>query len=305
MEQEKQKDLCLIKNMAQELGLSPWEIFMHWVAQGEVQKVTLNIAYKNGDVIEADVMELCPLSNFASLTKAGIVRQNPPQEVEHSSPLPEVKPEQQPDTEAEAEPQPKSTPNTEPVQQHTPVPEVKPKQQRLQVQKIIKDTADTDTFTTCIKRGTIHPKTEQIANIKVGAYIYSTGDILPKYKVLGSVQIKGIVLSRSEENITIIKYIGNDLTAIDSVAQIKDGWRFLTYKECRKMVRYQDALNTSLAEMRVKQIKDPLMLLYKEDNNQLLVMDVTTQEVRATLDDKTVGVSRTFSVYLAKDLKIV
>jgi hypothetical protein len=71
------------------------------------------------------------------------------------------------------------------------------------------------------------------------------------------------------------------------------------------MIRYQDALNSSLADMRVKQIKDPALLLYKETNNQLHVFDVASQEVRATLDDKTIGVSRTFTVYLAKDLKIV
>lgn len=266
MEQSKQKDLCLIKNMAQELELSPWDIFLHWVKQGKIQKVTVNITYQNGDVIEADVTKLCSLSASVSQNVTEVASQE-----EVVAAVTKIE----------------SPHNSAPLLSTT------------------KSIPDTGSFVTSVKHGTIRIKAEQLNNVKIGAYVYSTGDILTGYKTLGPTQIKGVILSHSKESITLIKYIGSDLTAMDSVAQIKDDWRFLTYNECRKMVKYQDILNVRLAEMRVKQIKDPAMLLYKENNNQLHVMDVGTQEVHSTPHDKTVGISRTFTVYLAKDLKIV
>ena len=307
--QEKQKDLRLIKDIAQELGLSPLDIFMHWVAKGEIQKVTVNIAYKNGDVIEANITDLCYASDLAVPSKTDVQVQEEAKTDAQVQVQEETKPDVQSQddakTDAQAQEEKVSAPAPNADKEVVIPDKQKPTPQLLPPNKIVQDVSDSDTSVTSIKRGTICLKTGQTNNIRIGSFVYSTGDILSKYKALGPVQIKGIVLSYSEKCITIIRYIGNDLTALDSVAQIKDDWRFLNYHECRKMIRYQDALNSSLADMRVKQIKDPALLLYKETNNQLHVFDVASQEVRATLDDKTIGVSRTFTVYLAKDLKIV
>ena len=57
MEQRNLSDAVLINDMAQKLGISPLDIFMNWITTGEIKNITVSIAYKNGDVVKADLMQ--------------------------------------------------------------------------------------------------------------------------------------------------------------------------------------------------------------------------------------------------------
>lgn len=300
MKQEKQ-DLRLIQSMAQELGLSPWDVFMHWVEIGEIQKVTAKIAYKNGDSIEVDLMELCHSAKIGLLGKTDITRQRPPKTevVEPKNPfekdgyLEDVDP-----TLKETNPTTEVTPS--------PTPEAEPLSTLPPAQEEDKDnTSNSDNPATITRHGLSCINAEQNSRIKIGAYVYSTGYVSSKYKCQGPTQIKGIILSRSDNKITIIKYIGCGLTGMDAAAQTKDHWRFLTYQECQKIARHKDTLSSSLSEMRLKQIKNDSMLLYKEDCQELYVYNVGTRSRMNPVNDKSISVSRTYAVYLAKDLDII
>ena len=158
---------------------------------------------------------------------------------------------------------------------------------------------------TSFTRGTILIKPSQVKNVTVGAYVYTTGDILPLHRALPGVNIRGIILSHSEDRITLLKYVGADFTSFESCAKIKDGWRFLTFQECIKLVKYREKLNIRLAEMKRKQIDNSLLILYQDERKELLGFQVSTRKVKKTLTCKLTAEDRAFALYMAKDLKIV
>ena len=57
MEQRNLSDAVLINDIAQKLGITPLDIFMNWITTGEIKNITVSIAYKNGDVVKADLMQ--------------------------------------------------------------------------------------------------------------------------------------------------------------------------------------------------------------------------------------------------------
>ena len=158
---------------------------------------------------------------------------------------------------------------------------------------------------TSFTRGTILIKPSQVKNVTVGAYVYTTGDILPLHRALPGVNIRGIILSHSEDRITLLKYVGADFTSFEACAKIKDGWRFLTFQECIKLVKYREKLNIRLAEMKRKQIDNSLLILYQDERKELLGFQVSTRKVKKTLTCKLTAEDRAFALYMAKDLKIV
>lgn len=50
-------DIRLITNMATELGISPSDIFAHWLKNGEITDISICIAYKNGDIIKSSLLQ--------------------------------------------------------------------------------------------------------------------------------------------------------------------------------------------------------------------------------------------------------
>lgn len=117
--------------------------------------------------------------------------------------------------------------------------------------------------------------------------------------------IRGIILSHSEDRITLLKCVGADFTSFEACAKIKDGWRFLTFQECIKLVKYREKLNIRLAEMKRKQIDNSLLILYQDERKELLGFQVSTRKVKKTLTCKLTAEDRAFALYMAKDLKIV
>ena len=298
--EEKNQDLCLIQGMAQELGISPLEIFMYWVETGRVKNLALKVTYDNGEVAELDLAQIGFSTNFAP---PKISFPNPATHQKEEVESPELPFEEgQPKPEAPVAPPP-------PAETSVPATQEAP----AESEKVAEDdnSADTkperekDLCTTSIKHGRIHVKEGQTNNVKVGAYVYTTGDILPTSKTLEHVNVRGIVLSYSKERITIIKYIGSNMTAVQSSAQVGQGWRFLTFKESGKIAKYKETLNVSLQGVRRKQVDNDSMLLYQDEDNELYAYGVASGKVHKSLNNKFVVQERGFAVFLAKDLKVV
>ena len=271
MEQRNLSDAVLINDMVQKLGISPLDIFMNWITTGEIKNITVSIAYKNGDVVKADLMQ--------SVSQ--------PEEKRH---VPELSESEEKVPEMETDSLPPSTRKDDEE-------EKKPETVSEGVCSCPRETSFT--------RGTILIKPSQVKNVTVGAYVYTTGDILPLHRALPGVNIRGIILSHSEDRITLLKYVGADFTSFESCAKIKDGWRFLTFQECIKLVKYREKLNIRLAEMKRKQIDNSLLILYQDERKELLGFQVSTRKVKKTLTCKLTAEDRAFALYMAKDLKIV
>lgn len=142
-------------------------------------------------------------------------------------------------------------------------------------------------------------------NMIIGGYVYTTGDILPDYRAIPGVKVRGIILSYSDEKMTLLKYAGSDFTVHKTSAEIKDGWRYPTVEECELIIRHKDRLNISLAAMRRKQIADSLSILCQNKYKDILSFDVTKQVTKNVITCPGTQIDRYFSLYLVKDMKIV
>ena len=272
MKQKNLSDAVLINNMAQQLGISPLDIFMNWIQTGEVTNITISIAYKNGDVIKTDLIKQ-------------------PSQFKETRDIPMVLETKENNSEAESNSVPFCTEDSNDT-------EIKPETDSADILSLSQVTSFT--------KGTIAVKPSQQRNITIGAYVYTTGDILPDHNALPGVKIRGIILSHSTDKITLIKHIGTDFTALEAIGKAKDGWRFLTFHECETLAQYKERLNIKLAELRRKQIDGSIMLLYKDEKeNQLYGFNISTRKVHKTLSGASVLQDRFFVVYMAKDLKIV
>lgn len=300
MEEKNAKDLSFIQDVAQELGLSPLDIFMHWWEIGKVKKLAVKITYEDGNVAELDLAKLGFVtgqneSQPQTVTPCGASskrKQDEPLYIER--PFEEVEAKNSGNKEESSAVGTSETVTVE-ISESEGLTEAQP--QDFQDENILP--------TTSIKHGRICIKDEQKQNVKVGAYVYTTGDILSTKNMLTHVNVRGIILSYSTESITMVKYLGSNMTAVQSSAQICDGWRFLTYKECQRIANYKNILNVSLIGLKRKQIDDTSMLLYRDNDNELYGYNVASRQVHKSLNDKKVIKERAFAVFLAKDLRIV
>ena len=261
MEQKISADAMLIKNMAEELGISPLDIFMNWVKTGEITNVTINIHYKNGDVVRADLAQ----GNFVL--------------------------------------QPVKQSERNPSQTKLNFDEETPLSKSKQI-NTTGDDASQYCKETSFSLGTIRIKPEQIKNIIIGAYVYTTGDVLLECRALPNVNVRGIILSHSKDKIVLLKCVGSGFTAVTSQANVKDGWRFLTSYECSMLVKHKEQINPSLQKMKRKQIDNSMLLVCRGSDDNLYCYDSLRGILKKAIN-KDEEVDRTFYLYMVKDLKIV
>ena len=157
---------------------------------------------------------------------------------------------------------------------------------------------------TSFSQGIINVKPEHYQNIKVGAFVYTTGDILLEGRALKRVNVRGIILCFDDRKITLLRYVGDGFSAISAAGESKDGWRFLTYDECKAVSRLSNCLNGSLSQLRRKQLDRTMRILFKSDDNKLSVFDLDSQRVKDALSSDNVA-DRIFYLYLVKDMKVV
>lgn len=281
----KSQDMCLIYGMAQELGLSPLEIFKHWIRKGKVKNLVIKVTYDNGEIAELNLSEIKFKTNLnpskADFPNAAVSQRKKVENFE--PPFVDEKPETSIKPETPAKPE-----------------ETAKKENISDAKPIFKKSL----CTTSIKKGEIHIKENQTDNVRVGAYVYTTGDVLPT-KELEHTNIRGIILSYTKERITIIRYLGSNMTIIEASKQVGYGWRFLTHQESQKIADYKETLNPKLLETRKKQIDNFSMLLYKDDGGELYAYNAATKKVHKSLNNKYVLKERGFAVFLAKELKLV
>lgn len=270
MEDKKISNVKLVSDIVQGVGISALDVFMHWVKTGEIKNIMVSIVYKNGDVLKADLLEQL-------LTLQGKKEVCAVLETEENI--------------SEAEDETLSCgaeeSSTEEANQESDVEGVSllPRE-------------------TSFSRGTIVIKPAHTKNIGLGAYVYTTGDILWERNASSGVSIRGIILSHSKEQITIVKNIGSYKVS-DALEKVQSGWRLLTLEECRKLVLNKAKFNVKLSELRRKQIDGSLLLLFRDEKEGPLCFQVSTQQVKKTLTGADALVDRETCVYLAKDLRIV
>ena len=164
---------------------------------------------------------------------------------------------------------------------------------------------DNSVNTTSFSKGTIRVKPEHKDNVTVGAYVYTTGDILIKPNAIPNVNMRGIILSYTGDTITLIKYIGTGYNATEACAKENNGWHFLSVDECKLLCRRKNKLNDSLRKTRRKQIDDSVLLLCKGPANDLTVFDIVSQTVSNSLLPQKTAMDRSFYLYMTKTLKRV
>ena len=137
-------DTLMIIDLAKELGISPLDLFAYWLKTGEIKNIAISIVFNDDNELKVD---------FNNSSLEANISQN-------SEILPES-PHLNKDN-VDGISLPKNASNV--------------------TQKIYDNIPDTSfcSKTTSFSKGTIHIKDGQKSNVKIGAYVYTTGDILPK-----------------------------------------------------------------------------------------------------------------------------
>ena len=255
-------DTLMIAEMAKELGISPMDLFVHWIKNGKIKNVSISVAFEDDEEIKIEIDK----NSFESTSQ--------------DAPETDVDECNQNNTQSVISPTPKPTVSTS-----------------FEVDDITK--------TTSFSKGTIHVRPEHKDNVTVGAYVYTTGDILKKHNAIPNVNMRGIILSYTEDTITLIKYIGMGYNAIEACSKENNGWHFLSVDECKLLCGRRDKLNDSLRKTRRKQIDDSVLLLCKGPANNLTVFDIVSQTVSNSLLPQKTATDRSFYLYMTKTLKRV
>lgn len=259
-------DTLMVTELAQELGISPLDLFMYWINTGEIKNVSVSVVFQNEEEIKVD---------FCKDTIEEIINQSSTKPVNQTSTYEEEK------------------------------KELGQKLVNINIGNNFSRSGIPVVGITSFPKGIIHLSSEQKKHITMGAYVYTTGDISSQYKAIPNVNIRGIIFEHTPQKITMLKCIGCGYNAIQASANQKDGWRFPTIQECQTMVNHKLRLNDKLAEMKKKQIDDSSMIFCKGGDTNLVIFNVANQKIYTDLTPEFTKEDRTFSLYLMKELRIV
>lgn len=268
-QEELSSDALMVAELAKELGISTLDLFIHWIKTGEIKNISLSVVFNDDDELKIDIDK----NSLEEISKQDA--QNP---TLWSGDVNNVS-------------SPEKLTNIA--------------KKDIMPQYPCVSGASYSTKETSFSRGTIHIKKGQEDNINIGAYVYTTGDILAKPNAIPNVNIRGIILDYNEKTITLIKCEGTGYTAIEACSKEGKGWHFLSVEECKLLRKRREKLNDSFLKVHRKQIDDNVLLLCQNTDKNLTVFDVRTQHVSDNLLPQKTTENRTFYVYMKKIMRIV
>jgi len=261
---------ALIIELANEFGMSPLDLIGYWIKTGEIKNISISIVFNNNEEMKSNL-------DINAIEK--LINQVTEQISENIST------------------------DTDDNSLSNAITDCKSLDKTFQPQTSCETSYRNDKY--FFSKGMIRIKNEQKDNVNIGAYVYTTGDILPIPNAIPKINMRGIILDYNKKSITLINYVGKDFSAIEATAKAKDGWHFMSVNECKLFLSRCDKLNDSLRNIRRKQIDDSMLLLCQGDDKKLKIFDVKHQTLRTDLLPKETTEDRTFYLYLTKTLQIV
>ena len=270
--EELSSDALMVAELAKELGISTLDLFIHWIKTGEIKNITLSVVFNDDDELKIDIDK----NSLEEIIK--------------------------PDSENLIENTFSDNKNVDSNSLPCTTTDVDLKSNTSQS---LTSGTSYSTKETSFSRGTLHIKNGQEDNINIGAYVYTTGDILAKPNAIPNVNMRGIILDYNEQTITLIKCEGMGFTALEACSKEGKGWHFLSVEECKLLRKRREKINDSFLKIHRKQIDDNVLLLCQNTDKNLTVFDVRTQHVSDSLLPQKTTENRTFYVYMTKTMRIV